>query len=107
MRHLYAASVDATTRFFIEDTVHAEGAGPYEDIESAWLELERRAAIPWDEPPNLPPCTEWRTCRREFIIVEKTAEGSQPRWYAGGASVTPILTISESGVEWGADRPSG
>jgi hypothetical protein len=39
-------------------------------MEAAIVELQHRAAIPWDHEPNLAPCTNWRNCGRRYELVE-------------------------------------
>lgn len=41
------------TRVCIEDEAHTELHGEYPTFEEAVLELERRALVPWDQPPNV------------------------------------------------------
>jgi hypothetical protein len=44
--------------FIIEDEQHAEPqSGEFESIADALAELKRRAMLPWDQPPNVAPCT--------------------------------------------------
>jgi hypothetical protein len=57
--------------FIIEDEIHAETQeGEYATFEEAVAELQRRASLPWDVPPNRPPCMSWRTCERRYIIID-------------------------------------
>ena len=56
--------------FIIDDEAHAESQGEFPTFEAAVAELRRRAAIPWDQPPNMAPCTSWQTCGREYNIIE-------------------------------------
>jgi hypothetical protein len=58
---------------YIEDEIYCERAGPYESFEAAVAELRRRAGIAWDAAPNQPPCTSWRTCGREYVVLEYDA----------------------------------
>ena len=82
--------------FVIEDGIHAEWVGPCERLEDALAELRRRAAIPWDQPPNRPPCTSSQTCRREYELQEYDA--SQTPWKL--LRRAPVLNISARGAEW-------
>jgi hypothetical protein len=50
--------------FVIEDEAHADQFGEYISFEDAIAELRRLSATPWDEAPNVAPCTSWRTCGR-------------------------------------------
>ena len=56
--------------FVIEDEWHAEHIGRFDSRAEAQAELRRLAELPWDETPNLCPCTSWRTCGRRYHIVE-------------------------------------
>jgi hypothetical protein len=53
--------------------------GPFESFEEAVAELRRRAAIAWDAPPNQAPCTSWRTCGREYHVLEYDARSEPHR----------------------------
>jgi len=76
--------------FIIEDEIHAEWQeGEYATFEEAAAELHRRASLPWDEPPNRPPCTSWRTCERKYIIID--LESSRR---------TPVLQLSADKTIW-------
>lgn len=46
----------ATTMYAIEDEIHAEPHGEFSTRDQAIEELKRRAAIPWNEAPNVAPC---------------------------------------------------
>lgn len=88
--------------FVVEDQSHAEPVGEFNTIAEAWAELNRLSLVPWDEPPNVAPCQSWRTCGREYEIIEY--ETSALPWiemkrYAG-------LEISAKGVAWGPDAPA-
>src|SRR5262249_28629356 len=56
--------------FVIEDERHAEPQGEFASLDAAVAELHRRAALPWDEEPNVAPCTGWRTCGRTYEVIE-------------------------------------
>jgi hypothetical protein len=57
--------------FVIEDERHAElQDGEFASLAEAVEELKRRATIPWNEAPNVAPCTSWRTCGRTYEVVE-------------------------------------
>jgi hypothetical protein len=79
--------------FAIEDEAHAELIGDYANLQDAMAELHRRAAAPWDEAPNLAPCTAWRTCGREYEIVEYDGSGRE-------LGRTPALKVSAEGAQW-------
>ena len=56
--------------FIIEDDFHAEPHGEYPTLADAVAELKRLSLIPWNEPPNQAPCTNWQTCGRTYAIIE-------------------------------------
>lgn len=83
--------------FVIQDESHAETQdGKFQTRRQAIVELERRAAIPWDKEPNKPPCTSWRTCGRHYEIVE--FDDSTSPWKELSREL--VLVISAAGVEW-------
>jgi hypothetical protein len=87
--------------FIIEDELHAEWCGEFPSFAAAIDELKRRAAVPWDQIPNAAPCINWRTCRREYHVVEyddsTTPWRELRRWKA--------LDVSPSGALWASDFP--
>lgn len=91
------------TRFIVEDEIHAEVIGEYESLAEAWEELKRRAAIPWDQIPNLAPCGNSLECGRSYEIVE--CDVSSKPW----TEVKRIagLDVSVEGIDWGPDAPRG
>jgi len=57
--------------FWIEDDFHADVLQDgFETFDSALDALRLIAAIPFGEPPNCPPCTNWKECVRQYHIVE-------------------------------------
>lgn len=83
--------------FIIEDDLHAEQQdGEFESLNAAIAELERRAGIPWDAPPNLAPCMSWRTCGRKYVVIE--VDDTQAPWKE--VSRIEVLDISADGVKW-------
>jgi hypothetical protein len=83
----------------IQDNRHSELHGDFPTFEAAIAELKRRAATPWDEPPNRAPCRSWRKCGRDYEVTEfDTAE--QP-WKL--LRRVPVLTVSADGVRWSSD----
>jgi hypothetical protein len=93
--------------FVIEDELHAEPQGEFESYEDALDELRRRAAMPWDRPPNVAPCTSWRTCGRTYEVVEYDAR--QTPWRE--LQRVLVLEMSAAGARWetsfGPDREGG
>jgi hypothetical protein len=89
--------------FVIDDEAHAELHGEFSTFQEAVAELERRAEIPWNEPPNIAPCTNWRDCGRRYEIVEY--EITELPWKE--ISRTPMLEVSASGLQWRSNvRPA-
>src|SRR5262245_9233187 len=87
--------------FLIEDEAHDERQeGQFLTREQAIAELERRAAIPWNDTPNRAPCTNWRNCGRRYELVEYD-EATTPR---KELSRTLILEISAAGVQWHCEQ---
>ncbi len=82
--------------FTIEDEIHAECDSEFQTFEEAIAELRRRASIPWDQPPNVAPCTSWRTCGREYFVTEYDV--SQLPW--SRLRTVRVLDISAKGVHW-------
>ncbi len=62
----------------IEDEIHGEQFGEFHALDDAVAELTRLATIRWDQEPNRAPCSSWRTCGREYCLVE--FDTSQERW---------------------------
>ena len=82
--------------FVIEDEEHAEPGGEFATLEAALHELQRRASLPWDQPPNQAPCVGWKTCGRTYEIVEYDA--SITPWTE--VRRLPSLRISAAGASW-------
>jgi hypothetical protein len=83
--------------FVIEDELHAEAqAGEFQTFDAAMAELRRRAAIPWDESPNVAPCQSWRTCGRSYEIIEYDVSAHPRR----EVRRLPALRVSAKGAEW-------
>jgi hypothetical protein len=82
--------------FVIEDERHAEPQGEFASFADALTELRRRAKIPWDQPPNCAPCTNWRNCGRSYEVIEY--DDSHAPWKQ--LSTVPVLKVSASGVQW-------
>jgi hypothetical protein len=91
-----------TIIFVIDDEAHAELQAEFSSFEEAVAELRRRAEIPWNEPPNVAPCMNWRNCGRRYEIVEyNTVERPWRK-----LSCTPVLEISAAGVQWSTQGPA-
>ncbi len=82
--------------FVIEDEQHAERCGEFLSFEKALEELKSRAKIPWDMDPNICPCTNWKSCGRNYEIIE--FDNAQKPW--AEICRTPVLEISSRGIFW-------
>ena len=87
--------------FVIEDESHAEQLSRHRTLADAEAELQRLAAVPWDQEPNRAPCTNWRNCGRRYEVVEYDTSG-QP-----GSELRrlPVLEISAAGARWTGELP--
>jgi len=83
-------------KFVIEDEFHAEWMGEFTSEEEALTELRRRAQLPWDQPPNRAPCMSWRTCGREYCVLE--FDDTQKPWKE--LRRTRVLEVSALEVTW-------
>jgi hypothetical protein len=82
--------------FVIEDQSHAELIGRFTSRAEAMAELRRLAETPWDAAPNLAPCGSWRTCGREYELIEYDV--AETSWRE--VSRVAALDISASGIRW-------
>jgi len=82
--------------FVIEDERHAEQIGKFHRLEDAIAELRQRMNMPWDQKPNVAPCTSWATCGRTYEIIEY--DTSRTPWLE--LSRRPMLDVSAGGVHW-------
>lgn len=80
------------TFFIVEDLRHAEAVGSFETRSEAIDEARRLASVPWDAEPNLAPCTQWRTCGREWEVVEISNGQVISRF--------PVVTVTAKVVHW-------
>lgn len=80
----------------IEDNLHGELWAKFQTFDEAIAELQHRASIPWDQPPNKAPCKSWRTCGREYEVNEY--DDSHEPWKLLRRIIA--LKISAKGVEW-------
>ena len=88
--------------YVIEDEHHAEPIGEFASFEQAVAELQRLAALPWDQLPNRAPCTSWATCGRAYEVIEY--DTAQQPWQE--RSRVPALSVSAAGVIWEAGFPA-
>jgi hypothetical protein len=82
--------------YVIEDEIHAEWCGEYLTKEEALAELQNRSKLPWNKPPNVCPCMSWRTCSREYVLLE--FDTVRTPW--AELSRTPVLTMSAEETRW-------
>jgi len=88
--------------FAIEDERHAEPQGQFASYAEAMAELKRRSTIPWDQRPNVAPCTNWRNCGRAYEIIEY--DDSCVPWKE--VRRVAVLEVSATGAKW-ADAAEG
>lgn len=91
-----------TTIFVVQDEFHAEQMGRFADHGSAIAYLERLKAEP-SAPENRPPCTSWRTCRRDYALLEYddttrpwTLLSSEAAFTVDRGQVRPVATRPDS-----------
>lgn len=83
--------------FKIEDERHAEPLpGEFSSLAAAAVELRRLAALPWNQVPNVAPCTNWRTCGRKYEVVEYDV--STRPWKE--LNRVTALEVSAEGIKW-------
>jgi len=82
--------------FRIEDERHAEPQGEFSTLQEAVAELRRRAALPWNEEPNVAPCTNWQNCGRNYEIIEYDVSTNPWRELRRISA----LEVSANGVHW-------
>jgi hypothetical protein len=91
--------VAGVAMFVVEDEFHAEHLGQYASLDEAIAEVRRLAQIPWDQAPNTAPCMSWRTCGREYVVIE--FDDSQLPW--NELRRIPVFEISAKGINWSAN----
>ena len=85
--------------YVIEDETHAEVIGEFVSFEAVTNELQCLAALPWNQPPNLAPCTSWATCGRNYEVIEYDA--TQQLWRE--LRRVSALSVSAAGAAWSAE----
>ena len=84
-------------KFVVEDEVHAEliheGFASFQEALDFIKDLSK---TPWDEKPNKAPCSSWKTCGRNYHIIEYDATSIPYE----ELDTNEILSISAKGVEW-------
>jgi hypothetical protein len=82
--------------YIIEDDFHAEPIiEKIETFEDAISELRDISKIPFGKEPNIPPCSNWENCQREYHIIEYDSQ--KPGEIL---SDIKVLLISSSGITW-------
>ena len=66
------------TIFVINDEAHGDWSGEFSNFEAALQDLKARAKLPWDQKPNLCPCMSWKTCGRNYEIIEYDESDGEP-----------------------------
>ena len=82
--------------FVIEDQRHAETVGQFSTHEEAVAELRRLSEVAWDEAPNTAPCGGWRTCGRDYEIIQYDV--TRTPWRE--LSRAEALEVSAAGIRW-------
>lgn len=90
---------NARRLFVIYDEAHAERCGEFSSLTNALERLRYLAALPWNQNPNLAPCTGWRTCGRRYELVEYAVVTGP--WIE--LKRVPALQVSAKGVVWNED----
>ena len=89
--------------FVIRDERHFDEVGEFSSRNEAHAELQRLADLPWNEAPNLCPCTSWRTCGRRYHIIEY--DTSRKPWKH--ISYEALLDVSAKAAVWLSDSETG
>lgn len=84
------------TVFVIEDEFHAEWQGQFHSSDAAFAEVRTRASVAWEETPNRCPCISWKTCGRDYVVIEFDDQVSP--WKE--ISRTLVLSVNASGTTW-------
>lgn len=82
--------------FVIEDELHAEQHGEFATRDEAMADLRRRAAVPWNDEPNVAPCAAWAKCGRRYELIEYDTSCTPWREIRRHR----VLEISQAGVVW-------
>jgi hypothetical protein len=90
-------------RYCIEDEWHAEPHSEHPTLDDAITELERLARVPWNVEPNTAPCQSWRTCGRQYWIIEYDV--STKPWTS--LRRLRALEVSSAGAVWDAGLSRG
>lgn len=85
------------TVFVIGDEAHQDIFWEFAFRDDALVELNRLAGVPWDERPNVAPCTSWKECGRSYELIEYDTSAGTP-WRE--VSRFPMLDVSAREVRW-------
>jgi len=85
--------------FIIEDEIHSEWSGEFQSFQEAVEELKIRSRLSWNVKPNICPCQSWKTCSRDYYILE--FDTSYKTWIEKSRIL--VLSISEKGKTWHID----
>ncbi len=89
------------TIFVIEDEMHDERFGEFATSAEAWAALRQLVTSPFDQEPNLPPCSKGAACRRTYEIAEY--DNAKEPW--SQLSRTLAVELSANGTIWKVALP--
>lgn len=84
--------------FVVEDEEHCESFSKHASMDDAIEEIRRLSELPWDADPNRCPCMSWKTCSREWIVVEY--DPSTKPYPQQVRRTDVICQIGSAGVRW-------
>jgi len=86
--------IEIKKEYIIEDQIHCEWIWKYNSISDATSELQRLLKLPWNKDKNLAPCMSYKTCGREYELIEYNI-----KWDIWDeVSRYPIFDIKSSGI---------
>ena len=89
--------------FIIEDESHAEPLKEqFLTFNQALETLKEIANIPWNKKTNKCPCKSWKTCGRNYQIIEY--DDSESPWKE--LNRQKVLKVSTKGIEWNENLPA-
>lgn len=80
----------------LRDDLHDESFGEFATREQAMAAANRLVALPWDDPQIRAPCTNWRSCGRDFWLEShdpSAGPGSRPHGEF-------VASIRADGIRW-------
>ena len=84
-------------KYIIEDEFHCEYIWEFDILEDAISELKKLSVTKWMEWRNRPPCTSWKTCVRDYLLMEFSDTTKSP-WKQERRE--NIFSINENGIKW-------